>query len=241
MSDPIIVQPPAAASANRLLAALPDREYQRLLPKLALVPLVYADVLYEPGDQIRHVYFPTSGVVSLLAATADQATLEVGIVGAEGVIGLALFLGVNTSLNQALVQGGGAAMRMKTADYLAECSKNPVLARLLKRFAHSLLTQISQSALCCRFHPIDQRLARWLLTMRDRMEADEFRLTHEFMSNMVGARREAVTKAAGAFQRQNLISLSRGSLSILNRTGLTAAACSCYEVVKAETEAVFAR
>lgn len=223
-----------APPTNRLLAALPKDEYQRLLPKLEPFPLVFGEVIYDPGDRIRSVYFPTSGIISLLAAVEDRATLEVGIVGREGVVGLPAFMGVKTSANLAVVQGAGAAMRMKVAAFQSECENGGSLPRILRRYTHSRLTQIAQGAACNRFHPIDARLARWLLMTRDRMGADDFKLTQEFLSNMLGVRREGVNKAAGGLQDQNLISYSRGNLLILDRVGLEAIACHCYGIIKAE-------
>ncbi|MEP6923486.1 MAG: Crp/Fnr family transcriptional regulator, partial [Pyrinomonadaceae bacterium] len=167
MFDPEIQSAPIA---NRLLAALPAKERERLLPKLTQIPLIYTETIYEPGDFIRYVYFPLSGIISLLAAVGNRSTLEVGIVGNEGMVGLSVFLGVETSSSRAIVQGTGQAMRMNTADFQKECSKGGALPRLLQRFTHSLLTQISQSAACYRFHLIEARLARWLLMTRDRME-----------------------------------------------------------------------
>lgn len=227
---------PRAAPTNRILAALPKDEYQLLLPKLEPFPLVFGEVIYEPGDRIRSVYFPTSGIISLLAAVEDRATLEVGIVGHEGMVGLPEFMGVKTSANRAVVQGAGAAMRMKASTFRKECENGSFLSRLLRRYSHSRMTQIAQGAACNRFHPIDARLARWLLMTSDRMGTDEFRLTQEFLSNMLGVRREGVNKAAGALQQQDLISYSRGNLLILDRVGLKAIACHCYGIIKAEYE-----
>jgi CRP-like cAMP-binding protein len=223
-----------APSTNRLLSALPKYEYQRLLPELKPFPLIFGEVIYESGDLIRNVYFPTSGIISLLAAVEDHATLEVGIVGREGMVGLPAFMGVKTSGNRAVVQGAGAAMRMKVAAFRKESDNGNSLTRLLRRYTHSQLTQIAQGAACNRFHAIDARLARWLLMTRDRMSSDEFQLTQEFLSNMLGVRREGVNKAAGALQQQHLISYSRGNLSILDRVGLKAIACDCYGIIKAE-------
>lgn len=230
-----------APPTNRLLAALPQDEYQGLLPKLKLFPLSFGEVIYEPGDLIRNVYFPTSGIISLLAAVEDRATLEVGIVGREGMVGLPTFMGVKTSGNRAVVQGAGAAIRMKASAFQNECENGGSFPRLLRRYTHSRLTQIAQGAACNRFHPIDARLARWLLMTRDRMGTDQFRLTQEFLSNMLGVRREGVNKAAGALQQQNLISYSRGNLLILDRVGLEAIACNCYGLIKAEYDTFLPR
>lgn len=222
-----------APSANRLLAALPAKEYTRLLPKLEEVSLTYGENIYESGEIIRRVYFPTSGIISLLTAVEERSLLEVGIVGNEGMSGLALFLGVKTSNNRAIVQGKGFAMRMKAADFLA-CGNGGSLPHILRRYTHSLLTQISQSAVCYRFHPIEARLARWLLMTSDRMNTNEFQITQEFLSNMLGVRREAVNKSAVILQRRQLISYSRGNVSIINRAGLEAASCKCYGIIKDE-------
>lgn len=225
---------PTTPITNQILAALPAQELWRLLPKLEEISLNLTERIYEQSEIIQNVYFPNSGIVSLLAGVEDRGMLEVGIVGAEGMIGLPVFLGVKTSNNHAVVQGAGAAMKMKAADFLAECRNGGVLPRLLQRFTQSLLTQISQSAACFRFHPIEARLARWLLMTRDRMQADKFQLTQEFLSNMLGVRREAVNKAAVILQFRELISYRRGNISIINPTGLEKAACHCYRIIKDE-------
>src|SRR5688500_935280 len=225
-----------APPLNRLLAALPRDEYRRLIPNLELVPLVFGEVIYKAGDLIRHVYFPTGGVLSLLAAAEEGSTLEVGIVGREGMAGLPVFMGVKTSRDCAVVQGAGAAMRMKAPAFRRECTNGNSLAGLLRRYTHSRLTQVSQGAACTRFHSIEARLARWLLMTHDRMERDDFQLTQEFLSNMLGVRREGVNKAAGALQQRNLISYSRGTLTTLDRAGLEAVSCCCYEIIKDELD-----
>ena len=227
-----------ARPANRLLATLPKKEYERLLPSLEAFPLLFETVIYEPGEVILDVYFPTSGIVSLLAGVDDRATLEVGLVGREGMVGLPIFMEVKTSNNRAVVQGEGSAFRMKAKDLRKECNDGGSLPRLLRRYSHSMLTQISQTAVCNRFHPIDARLARWLLMTGDRMAADEFQLTQDFLSNMLGVRREGVNKAAGILQQQNLISYSRGDLTILDRKGVEAVACQCYRIIKDEYDTI---
>jgi CRP-like cAMP-binding protein len=229
-----VATPKLAPPANRLLAALPKREYQCLLPNLEQFPLVFREILYEPGDPIRDVYFPTSGVVALLAAIEDRATLEVGLVGREGMVGVPIFMGVKTSRDRAVVQAAGGAMRMKATAFRKECNKLPSLPRLLQRYTYLRLTHIAQGAACNRFHPMDARVARWLLTTHDRIGADEFHLTQEFLSNMLGVRREGVNKTAGVLQKQRLISYNRGVLTILNRAGLEAVACQCYRIIKEE-------
>jgi CRP-like cAMP-binding protein len=221
---------------NRLLAKLPKSEYQRLLPQLEQVTLDFGETIYEPGASIRHVYFPNDSIISLLAQVADRATLEVGIVGNEGMAGISVFMGVNKSRNRAVVQGAGTAMRMKAAALRQEASSVGPLHHLLRRFSHSLLTQVSQSAACNRFHIVKERLARWLLMTSDRLSSNEFRVTQEFMSNMLGVRREEVTMTAGTLQRDKLITYSRGQVKILNRAGLEAVSCNCYMIIKVESD-----
>lgn len=222
---------------NRLLHTLPKDEYKRLLPKLKTVNLVFGEVLYEPGDVIKHVYFPNDSIISLISELSETSWLEVGMVGNEGMAGLAVFMGVGTSSTRALVQGSGTAMRMSSAIARTEANRVGSLHRLLHRYSHSLLTQVSQSSACNRFHLVDARLARWLLMTRDRLGAEEFPLTQEFLSSMLGVRREGVSKAAGALQAGKLIRYSRGMITILNRRGLEAKSCQCYAIIKAETDA----
>ncbi len=224
--------PDTARPTNRLLAALPKKEYRNLLRRLELVPLVYNDNIYETGDVIRHVYFPESGIISLLSRVDQDSSIEVGIVGSEGMAGLPVFLGIKTSANVAVVQGTGFANKMTARDFLDSCKEGNRLPHYLHLFMHSLMTQISQSAACNRFHPTEARLARWLLMTQDRMRADEFQITQEFLSNMLGVRREAVNKAAGDLQRRDLLSYSRGNLKVNNRPGLERSACACYLIIK---------
>lgn len=225
---------PSHPIENRLLAALPKKEYRQLLPGLERVWLSFAEVLYEPRDLIRHVYFPNDSIISLLAVVAEHSTLEVGIVGNEGMAGLSVFMGVRASPNRALVQAAGTAMRMKVAALRKESEHSGPLRRLLHLYTHSLLTQISQSAACSRFHVVDARLARWLLMTHDRLRSDEFQLTQEFMSDMLGVRREGINKAAGALQQNKLISYSRGHIRVLDRAGLEAVSCECYRIVRGD-------
>jgi CRP-like cAMP-binding protein len=227
---------PRAPAANRLLAALPVKEYRRLLPELELVTMPFAEVIYEPGDLIRHVYFPNDSIVSLLAQVAGRSTLEVGLVGNEGVAGIPVFMGVEASRLGAIVQGEGTAMRMKASVLRKESARAGPLRSLLHLYAHSLLTQVSRSAACNRFHVVNARLARWLLMTGDRLGADEFRLTQDFISNMLGVRREGVSKAASALQKDGLIQYSRGRIRILDRAGLEAVSCECYWVIRDEND-----
>jgi CRP-like cAMP-binding protein len=221
-------------SPNRLLGGLPPREYQYLLSKMQKTELIFGAPLYEANDTIKDIYFPTSGIVSLLATAGKDDHLEVGLIGREGMLGLPVFLGVNISRNRAVVQGAGSALKMKATDSRKEFNHGSSLPRLLQRYAHALMTQISQSAVCYRFHPINARLARWLLMTRDRMEADAFPVTQDFLSNMLGVRREGVSKAAAVLQRQQLIEYKRGFLTILKPAKLEAVACACYAITKEE-------
>lgn len=231
-------QPPAQAAklepvTTSMFAALPKPLYQRLLGSLELVRLDFGDVLYEPGDPIQHVYFPNDCVVSLLTLVEGERALEVGLVGREGMVGVSLALGSGVSPVRALVQGGGTAMRMKAARFRKELRKNLPLQSAVYRYANALMVQVSQTAACNRFHMADARLARWLLMMRDRGRSSHIHLTHEFLSAMLGVRREGVTVAAGKLQAASLIQYSRGNIKILDHQGLEAASCACYEIVRA--------
>ncbi len=223
--------PETKKSNNALLAALPVEVYEQLEPKLERFELVYNKDIYAAGDVIEHVYFPESGIISLLAVVGSNSTLEVGIVGDEGMIGIPVFLGETHTNNRAVVQGAGFAMRVTAKDFIYESERGGELLRVLKRFTHSLMTQISQSAACNRYHPIEARLARWLLMTRDRMKSDDYKITQEFLSNMIGVRREAVNKAASDFQHRGLISYVRGNLSILKPHELENLACTCYAII----------
>jgi len=222
--------------ANQLLAALPKKEYQAL--QLEEIPLVFEQIIYKPQVAMSDVYFPNSGIISLLAGLNERATLEVGMVGNEGIVGLTIFMGVNESQNRAVVQGAGSAMKMKATLFRRECNNGGALPRLLQRYTHSLLTQITQAAVCNQFHSIEARLARWLLMTHDRMGEDEFQLTQEFLSNMLAVRRECVNKAAKTMQKLNLITYSRGRLKVLDRAGLEATSCGCYEIIKKQGDRV---
>ena len=221
-----------APVANSMLAALPRKQYQRLLTGLESVALSFGEVLHEPGERIRHVYFPNDSLVSLLTVVEGHLALEVGMVGREGMVGVPVSLGTDISPVRALVQGAGAALRMKSARFSEEVRKSPQLQRQVSRYTRALMAQITQTAACNRFHIVEARLARWLLMTRDRVRSDEFRLTHEFLGHMLGVRRVGVTMAARALQKRKLIGYSRGKIRILDRRGLEGAACSCYELVK---------
>ena len=219
-------------AANHVLAAVPRQAYRRMLPSLEPVELIYGQVLYEPLGPIRHVYFPLDCLVSLLTAVDERRTLEVGMVGSEGMVGMPMALGIGVSAVRALVQGGGTALRMTAAHFRAELKNNQPLQRALFRYNHLLMAQISQTAACNRFHEAEARLARWLLMTSDRLQTNEFTLTHEFLAHMLGVRREGVTKAASALHRKKIIDYTRGKITILNRNGLEGVACTCYGIVK---------
>ena len=224
--------PKPAPVANSLLAALPRKECRHLMGELEQVVLTYGEVLYQPGGQIKYVYFPNNSIVSLLTLVDQHQALEVGLVGREGMVGLPLALEIGISPVRALVQGTGTAMRMKAAPFLKAIRQSQALQRQLHRYTYSLMAQITQTAACNRFHVVEARLARWLLMTHDRLQSSPFRLTQEFLSQMLGVRRVGVTKAARTLQQSRLISYSRGNITILDRKGLEAACCSCYEVVK---------
>jgi CRP-like cAMP-binding protein len=221
-----------AQAANSLLAALPRQDYRRMLAELEPVNLVYGEVLYEPGDRARHVYFPGDAHVSLLVVVDKANALEVGLVGREGMVGMSLALGVEDEPVRAQVQGGGTALRMKAAAFREELARCAPLQREVYRFAYAKLAQARQTAACNRFHQVPARLARWLLMTRDRVRSNQFHLTHEFLADMLGVRRAGVTNAAVSLQRKKLISYQRGNISILDADGLAAAACACYEIVR---------
>jgi CRP-like cAMP-binding protein len=217
---------------NRLLAALPRKDRHQLLAGCETVELIFAKVLCEPGDAVRHVYFPTDSYISLVSPVDGHAGLEVALVGNEGMHGLALALGVNSSPLRALVQGDGPAMRMNAATFRRALRHSPALAPLMNRYTYVRMCQIAQAAACTRFHLVEERLARWLLMTQDRAYADELHITHEFLALMLGVRRVGITKAAGSLQKRKLIHYSRGTITVLNRRGLETAACGCYRADK---------
>jgi CRP-like cAMP-binding protein len=220
--------------ANSLLAALPGKNYQRLVSGLEQVELRFGDVLYESGQKIRYVYFPGNSLISLLTVVDGRMALEVGMVGREGMVGLPLALGTDVSQVRALVQGAGTALRMESARFSREIGRSPQLQIGVHRYANALMAQVSQTAACNRFHVVVARLARWLLMTRDRVRTGEFRLTHEFLSHMLGVRRVGVTAAARTLQARKLIAYSRGNIKILDHKGLEAVACECYALVNAK-------
>jgi CRP-like cAMP-binding protein len=221
---------------NQLLTILPREEYQRLLPNLQHLDFSLGEVLYESSERMNYVYFPTTAVVSLLYTMADGSTAEMGLVGSDGVVGVALFLGGETTPNRAVVQVAGHALKMKAKVLQEEFARGGPFQVALLRYTQALITQISQTAVCNRLHTVEQRLCRWLLLSQDRVRSDELRMTQEFISNMLGGRRESVTVAAGRLQDAGLIQYARGNIKILDRLGLESNVCECYSIVKRETE-----
>ena len=219
---------------NRLLAALPASEYERLVPHLELVSLPVNKVLYELGEPIEYVYFPHHAIVSLVCVLEDGSTVESGLVGNDGMVGLPVILGGNKTSNRAFVQVAGNGMRMKAEQLYSEFKQGGALQSLLLRYTQALLTQVSQGAACNRLHTLEERLARWLLTVQDRVESDEFPLTQEFIAQMLGTRRSGVTVAAGSLSKAGMIRYSRGKITILNQDDLEAIACECYGIIKTE-------
>ncbi|HMJ24332.1 MAG TPA: Crp/Fnr family transcriptional regulator [Pyrinomonadaceae bacterium] len=221
-------------SENKILAALPREEFEPLNEKLKPVKLELGTTLYRPEQKIDYVYFVTRGVVSLLAALENGATVEAGVIGPEGMAGIAAVLGADSTPNQALVQGEGHALRMSTADIRIECRNGGKLRDLLLRYTHTLFTQVAQTAACNRLHTIEQRLARWLLLTQDRVASPEFTLTQDFLSRMLGVRRAGVSVAANTLKQAGLIDYRRGTMVVLDRSGLEQYSCECYRIVREE-------
>ena len=225
---------PHDPSQNHLLAALPAAEAAAIFPHLEWVPMPLGDVLYESGVQMRHVYFPTTSIVSLLYVMEDGASAEIAIVGNDGIVGVSLFMGGETTPSRAVVQSAGHAYRLRGDLVKEEFSHAGAMQHLLLRYTQALLTQMAQTAVCNRHHTLDQQFCRWLLLSLDRLPANELVMTQELIANMLGVRREGVTEAAGNVQKAGLITYRRGHITVHDRAGLEARACECYEVVKKE-------
>ncbi|MDR3387921.1 MAG: Crp/Fnr family transcriptional regulator [Rudaea sp.] len=221
--------PPRVASPNLLLAALPVKDRNLFLADCSLVNLALGSVLYEQGDRIRYVYFPTEGFISMLTTVDRHSILEVGMIGSEGMCGSTVMLGDRNVALHALTQGAGATWRMPTTRFLRKLESLPSLRPLLDRYVYVLLRQLAQTAACTRFHVVEKRLARWLLMTQDRAHADTFAMTQEFLAHMLGVRRSGVTRAASVLQSRKLIHYTRGKITILNRKRLEDAACACYQ------------
>ena len=225
-----------APQRNQLLAALSQQECDRIFPHLKLVPMPLGKVLYEPGDVLRHVYFPVDCIVSLLYVMEDGASAEISVVGNEGMIGIALFMGGETTPSRAIVQSSGHAFRLLGPLLKEEFHRSGEMQLLLLRYTQALITQMAQTAVCNRHHSVDQQLCRWLLLSLDRLEGDVLTMTQELIANMLGVRREGVTEAAGKLQKLKVIRYARGKITVLNRTKLESLCCECYAVVKRETD-----
>ena len=225
---------PESPRQNRLLAVLPTAELERLQPMLELVTMPLGMVLYESGNQLQHVYFPTNCIVSLLYVMEDGHSAEIAIVGNEGIVGVALFMGGETTPSRAIVQSGGYAYRLPGKYLKEEFFRAGPLQRLLLRYTQALITQMAQTAVCNRHHSVEQQLCRWLLLSLDRLQSNELVMTQELIANMLGVRREGVTESAGKLQKLELIDYSRGRITVLDRPGLERHTCECYAVVKRE-------
>ncbi|HEY6926407.1 MAG TPA: Crp/Fnr family transcriptional regulator [Steroidobacteraceae bacterium] len=225
---------------NRLLTALVPEVFERLAPHLEVVNLSLGEVIYEAGASLSHVYFPLDCIVSLLCVMADGASAEIAVVGNEGVVGIALFMGGGTTPSRALVQSAGPAQRIPSTRLLAEFDRIGGLHSLLLRYTQALITQMAQTAVCNRHHTVDQQLCRWLLLSLDRLRSNELTMTQELIANMLGVRREGVTEAAGRLQSSGIIRYSRGVITVLDRPQLEARVCECYEVVKRECDRLLA-
>lgn len=220
--------------ANLLLAALPDEDYERLTPHLTPVTFTLGEVIYESQGLMEYVFFPTTGHVSLLYTMINGSTAEVGLVGNEGLVGVALFMGGDTTPNQAIVQGAGGALRMTAAAMQEEFRRGGEFQSVLLRYTQTLITQISQTAVCNRLHTTEQRLCRWILMTHDRVHSDDLQMTHEFISNMLGIQREAVSIAAHKLKSKGAISYARGRVRVTSRQILEECVCECYQMVRNE-------
>jgi CRP-like cAMP-binding protein len=228
------MSPLDSPSQNQLFAALPTAEFEPLVPHLELIPLPLGEMLYEPGSQLKYAYFPTTAIVSLHYVMESGASSESAGVGNEGVVGVSLFMGGDTTSSSAVVQTAGHAYRMESRKLLDEFNRGGLFQRLLLRYTQALMTQISQTTACNRHHSVEQQLCRWLLLTLDRLPSNELVMTQELIANMLGVRREGITEAAGKLQHAGVIRYRRGHISVLDRAGLESRVCECYAVVKTE-------
>jgi len=226
----------ASPRQNHILNALPVAERKRLFPHLTLVALPLGTVLYESGDTLRHIYFPTDSIVSLLYVLKDGASAEIAVVGNDGAIGLALFMGGETTTNRAIVQSAGSAFRLSGSRLKEEFGRHGEMLHILLRYTQALITQMAQTAVCNRHHSVDQQLCRWLLLSLDRLSSTNLTMTQELIANMLGVRREGVTEAAGRLQKLGVISYNRGRIAVVDRPRLEQLSCECYAVVRTETD-----
>lgn len=225
---------PQGPNQNHLLAALPTTEFERLAPNLERVAMPLGEVLYESSGQLQHAYFPTTAIISMHYLMENGASSEIAGVGNEGVLGISLFMGGNTTPNRAIVQTAGYGYQLKARFLLEEFKRGGVLQHLLLRYTQALMTQVSQTAVCNRHHSLEQQLCRWLLLTLDRLPSNELTMTQELIASMLGVRREGITEAAGHLQQAGFIRYRRGHITVLNRAGLESLACECYNVVKNE-------
>jgi CRP-like cAMP-binding protein len=223
---------PTPPIENLILSALPDSEREQMLAHMEPFTLDHSAVLYDIGDRVEHVYFPNSGMVSLISHTEEGETLEVGIVGYEGMIGLSVFLGAYESQYRTLVQSAGDALRMKSDVFIAECDRRASLPSLMRRYTQMRMTQIIQASICNRFHTLEARLCRWLLQSQDCVNSSELELTQDFIAMMLGTHRPGVSLTAGMLQNAGLIRYSRGHITILDRQRLEASSCECYKIIR---------
>ncbi len=224
---------PLNPNANQLLASLPPEEWRRWLPQLEPVEMALGEVLYESGKSLSHVYFPTTSIVSLLYVMENGASAEIAVVGNEGIVGISLFMGGESTPSRAVVQSAGAGLRLNSKAIKEEFKRPPVL-HLLLRYTQALITQMAQTAVCNRHHSLDQQLCRWLLLSLDRLRDNELVMTQELIANMLGVRREGVTESAVKLQKAGLITYARGRITVVDRPGLEERSCECYDVVKKE-------
>ncbi len=228
------MSPPHSFKQNHLLAALPTADLKRLSQDLELVPMPLGEALYESGERLQHAYFPTTSIVSLLYVMEDGASAEIAVVGNEGILGISLFMGGETTPSRAVVQSAGYGYRLKAQRLKEEFNQGGAVLHLLLRYTQALITQMTQTAVCNRHHSVRQQLCRWLLLSLDRLPGNELIMTHELIANMLGVRREGVTEAAGNLQHDGMIRYSRGHITVLDRPKLEQAVCDCYAVVKKE-------